>query len=100
MPKPGSNRRDGALRSIDVALDLAKRDRAFSSGPIRMEDGVVRILPSLVGEPAVRLTVVFDKAVPVPIAVLADLAQGRLEVGPDLEKRLVVPGALEIQTRK
>src|SRR6185369_16045384 len=82
------------------ALDLAKRDGAFSSGPIRMEDGVVRILPALVGEPAVRLTVVFDKAVPVPIAVLADPAQGRLDVGPDFKKRVVVPGALEIQTRE
>src|SRR3546814_9621892 len=53
----------GAAGGIDIALHLAQRDRALRQRPVRMEDGIVAVLPSLVGEAAVGHPAIFDEAV-------------------------------------
>src|SRR3546814_16572876 len=35
----------GAAGGIDIALHLAQRDRALRQRPVRMEDGIVAVLP-------------------------------------------------------
>src|SRR5215207_2209376 len=100
MAKPVGNSRKSPLGRIHIALNLAECDRPLRQGSVSMEDGVVRVLPALVGKAAGRLAKVLDKAVPVPIAVLIDPAQSRFNVGPDLQKRLAVASALEVQARE
>ena len=90
-PSRVGNRREGALGRVDVALHLAERDRPLRQRAVGMEDGVVGVLPALVGKAAVRLAVVLDEAIPVAVAVLIDPAQRRLDVGPDLGRVLRSP---------
>src|ERR671912_2378489 len=85
LPKaePGGHRRKGALGGVDVALDLAQRDRSLGERAVGVEDGVVGVLPSLIGEAAFRLAVVLDEAVSITVAMLVDPSQCRLDAGPD-----------------
>ena len=80
----GGNRCDGTFGSVDVALDLAERDRPLSQRTVSMEDRVKRVFPSLIGKAAVRFAVILDKAVAIAVAVLVDPEQRRLDAGPDL----------------
>src|SRR3954452_23168302 len=57
---------------VDVALDLAQRDRAFGKGPVAVEDGIRRVLPSLLHESVLRAASVLDEAVGVAVAGTVD----------------------------
>ena len=61
---------------VDVALHLDQRDGAGRAPPVGEPDGVVRVLPALVGQAAAGRVVVGDEAV----AVAADPAERRLQV--------------------
>src|SRR5918993_3532874 len=63
-----------------------------------MKDGIVRILPALVGKAALCLTMVLDEAVSVAVAVLAYPVQRSLDVGPDCRDGLAISGALQIHS--
>ncbi len=81
------------LRVVDVALHLAGRDRPDRLASVVEELRVVRVLPRLVLEPALRPAVVLDEAVAVEIAVLVDPAERahrRLAQGAD-ERGVVGP---------
>src|SRR3954468_20194909 len=47
-PKPRCNSSNRVLASVNIALNLAKRDWPLGTGPVGMKDGVMRILPALV----------------------------------------------------
>src|SRR5918995_806055 len=55
--------RRAAFRVVDVALNLARRDRRLGKGAVVEELRVVRVLPRLVHEPALRAATVLDEAV-------------------------------------
>ena len=60
------------LRVVDVALDLARRDRALRDAPVGEALRVARVLPRLVEEPARRPPLVLDEPVAVAVAPLVD----------------------------
>jgi hypothetical protein len=61
-----------------------------------MEDGVVAVLPALVGEAVLRLAVVLDEAVAVAVAVGVAPGERRLDLGPEGLDRRAVARALEV----
>ena len=80
-----------------ITLHFGQRDKAFGELPVGMEDGVVGILPALVGESLFGGALIFDKTVAVGIAGAVDPAQRRFDRRPQFGKRLVVAGALDIE---
>src|SRR5260221_5311132 len=52
-----------ALRRIDVALNLAQRDRALGQMAVGMKDGVVRVFPALGSQARRGAPAIFDKTV-------------------------------------
>src|SRR5919201_1688666 len=77
------------LYVVDVALDLARRDRPLGDRAVGEADRVPRVLPALVLESRLDITpLVFDVAVAVAVAVLVDprerRARGRLELAHQL----------------
>ena len=61
-----------------------------------MEDAVTAILPTLVGQPLVRLARIFDEAVAIPVAIIVDPGERGDDVGPDVPDRVEIAGALII----
>src|SRR5690606_5933085 len=74
-PRHGAGGREGA---VGIGLHLAERDRALRQRTVGMKDGIVAVLPALVGEAPGGLPEIFDEAVAVAIAVALDPADGRL----------------------
>ena len=99
-PQPLGATRRQELGAVDVALHLGQRDRAFRQTAVGMEDGVLGILPALVGEPLLGRAVVFDEAVAVGIAGPVDPGERGLDGGPQIHDGGVVAGALGIETRQ
>ena len=60
------------LGAVHVALDLAEGDRPFGQPAVVMKDRVEGVLPTLIGQPVLRLAVIFDEAVAVAVAVAID----------------------------
>src|SRR5258707_6580491 len=54
-----------ALRRIDVALNLAQRDRALGEMAVGMKDGIVRVFPALVSQARRGAPAIFDETVAV-----------------------------------
>src|SRR5262245_19613132 len=79
----GGHSSAGPPCGVDIALDLVEGDGSPSQRPALVENGVVGVLPPLVQQAIARLPLVLDEAVPVPVAVAVDPAQGRLDVGPE-----------------
>src|SRR5690606_2364889 len=77
-----SEPRRAAFRVVYVALHLAERDRARRERAVGVRHAVVRILPSLIREPARRLPKILDETVPVLVAVLVDPLDRPLDVRP------------------
>jgi hypothetical protein len=80
--KPLGATRRQELGAVDVTLHLRERDRALRQMPVGVEDGVLRILPALVGETLLGGAVIFDEAVAVGIAGAVDPAERGLDGGP------------------
>ena len=95
--EPTGGARRQALGGIDIALHLAKRDRPLRQRAVGVEDGVVGVLPALVGEPGLAAAVIFDEAVAVGVARTVDPAERRLDIGPKLAQRIDVAGVLGIK---
>src|SRR5205085_9939042 len=85
-PRVARELADAALRVVDVALYLARRDRAACGAPVAEALRVAGVLPGLVRQAARGAAFVLHEAVAVPVAVLVDPAQRR-------ERRLLeLPG--------
>src|SRR5947208_9080161 len=65
-------RRGVSLGAINVGLNFAKSDRTFGQAAVLVEDGVVRILPTLIDQPFGILALIFYKAVTVRVAISVD----------------------------
>jgi hypothetical protein len=66
---------DRELRAIDITLRLDQRDRALGETAVRVHDGVVRVLPSLVAQAGGRAALVLDEAIAVTVTELIDPPQ-------------------------
>src|SRR5205814_8259996 len=55
--------RDAQARGVHVSLQLAERDRPAGDRAVRVEDGIRRILPTLLHGPIPRSAAVLDVAV-------------------------------------
>src|SRR5436190_3626251 len=67
-----SDSRGPTLGGVNVALHFAQRDGSLGELSVSVKDGVVRVLPALVGQSLGRSAVILDKAVAVAIAVNVD----------------------------
>src|SRR3984885_2578410 len=67
-----SNRGGRTPGAEGVGLNLNERDRPFRQRAVRVEDRIVTVLPTLIGQPLVASTAVLDKAVAVAIAILLE----------------------------
>jgi hypothetical protein len=81
-------------------LDLGERDRAFRQSAVGMENGVMRILPALVGETLGGRTFVFKEAVAVRVARAVDPAKRCLDRRPQFGDGIHIAGALRVEPRK
>jgi len=72
----------GELRGVDVALNLAERDRSFGRSAVGVEDRIERILPALMEQPGRRAARVLEEAVAIRIAVAIDPVERRFDVRP------------------
>ena len=82
-----------ASRAVHIGLHFAQRDRTLRELAAAMEDGVLGILPTLIGEAGIGLAVVFDEAVAVPVTVSVDPIERCLRVRPERAHRLQIAGA-------
>ena len=87
VPKVGSNGCNAILGRIDVGLHLAERNGTYGQTSIAIEDGVARILPSLLHQSVIGLARVFHKPVMVLIAVDIDPFKRSENVWPDLPQK-------------
>ena len=65
-------------RGVDVPLDLAQRNRRGRERPVAEPHRIPRILPTLVLQPTVGRSLIFDVAVAVLVAIVVDPLQGRI----------------------
>src|SRR5262245_66610335 len=84
-PGAAEERGDSAFRQIDVSLRFDERDRRDGERAVSIDDRVTRVLPTLVAQPFLRLTVVLDVAVAVTVAILRDPVERRLDVSFEFE---------------
>ena len=97
VPQALGAARRHVLGAVDVALHLGERDRAFGQAAVGVEDGVVGVLPALIGQALLGGAIVFDEAVAVGIAGAVDPGQRRFDVRPQRRDGLVVAGPLGIE---
>src|ERR687896_2020957 len=71
-------------RGMDVALDLAGRDRTSRQLAVRVEDRVPGVLPALLVEAERRATLVLDEAVTIEIGGSLDPGQRPFDMRPQL----------------
>ena len=81
---------------VGVALHLQKRDRALGETAVGVADGVLRILPALVGQTRVGAALIVDQAVAVAVAVVAHPVGGGDQVRPQPADQGVVAGAADV----
>ena len=82
-PAARASQRRAAPRGVDVALDLAERDRPLGEPAVGVKDRVVRVLPALMHEAVRRLARVLDEAVAVEVAVALDPVERGAECRPE-----------------
>ncbi len=85
---------------IDVALHFAERDRRLGQRTVLVEDRIVRVLPPLLDQTAVRRARVLHEAVAVAIAVAIDPGQSGLDVRPELLDRREIAGPVVVAARQ
>src|ERR1043166_3371077 len=96
VPERPSQPRGVPLGGVDIALHFAERDGPLCQLAIRVEDRVGGVLPALIDQPRRRLPVIFNKPIPIGIAVTVDPAQRRRYVRPYPSNCLEIAGAREI----
>ena len=99
-PMPARAARDRRFCGKDVTLDFGQRDVAFGQPAVGVEDRIVGILPSLVGQALFAGAAIFDKAVAIGVAQPVDPAERRLDGRPQLRQGFLVAGALGIEAGK
>jgi len=72
-------------------------DNTFDYFALGVKDGVVRILPALIGEALIGGAQIFDETVAIRIAQPVDPAERRLDGGPQSRQGFLVVGALGIE---
>ncbi len=87
-----------ALRRVDIALNLAQRDRSLRIGAVGMKHGIDGVLPALIDEAAPALARILDEAVAVAVAALVHPAEGRLDARPEPADGPEVTGPLQIHS--
>ena len=97
--QPGDQRR-AAPRGVDVALELAERDRSVGEPAIGVKHRIVRVLPALVHEAFGRLPRVLDEAVGVEVAVALDPVDGGGDARPEGGDEVAVAGPLVVGRRQ
>ncbi len=83
---PARAARDHRLCGKDVALDLGQRDVALGKATVGVEDRVVGILPTLVGQAQLAGAAIFDETVAIRVAQPVDPAERRLDGRPQLRR--------------
>ena len=66
------------LGSINVALDFAQSDWPFGGCAVRVENRIVRVLPTLMDETEFRLACVFHETVAIDVAIVDAARQPRV----------------------
>src|SRR6185369_6082756 len=89
-----------ALRVEDVALDFCQCDRWLALPAFAIADRVVRILPALIQQTAIRTPLVFDETVAVAVSVAIDPSQRGERVRPETVDQPAVPGPIERRTEE
>src|SRR5438132_13950411 len=92
VPNVAREARTAALRVVDVALDLARRNRAGRERPVGEQDRVPRVLPALVLEARLGVPpLVLDVAVSVAVAVAVDPRQSSTRLSFERAHEVDVP---------
>ena len=78
------------LGLVDIALHLDERHRQLNRASIRIEQGVVRVLPTLVAHATTGALGVLDEAVLVRVAVEVDPFEGAQDGGEQLDEQILV----------
>src|SRR5437868_2057398 len=100
MAERGCDLRGAEPGGVHVPLDLTQRDGTFGQRAVRVKNGILRILPTLLDEAFGRAAEIFDEAVPVGVAVAIDPTQCQLDVGPDGAQELEVADTLVVSRRE
>src|SRR5438094_4946600 len=78
------------LGSVNVALHFAQRDRSLGRRAVRVENRIVRVLPTLVDKTEFRPASVFHEAVSIDIAVMVNPSECTFDVRPNtLDERAI-----------
>src|SRR5690348_9562014 len=72
-----------ALGRVDVALHFAQRDWSPCQRAVGMEDGIIRIFPTLLDQSILGMARILHQTVAVAIAVSVDPGQGAFQVWPN-----------------
>ena len=89
-------RRCVPLGAIHVGLNFAQSNWPLGQAAVLVEDGVVRILPTLIDQTLGVLALIFHKPVAVRVAINVDPMKGRLDIRPQLPNRFEISGAFEV----
>ncbi len=84
-----SDRCSGAVRGICISLHFTQRQRRFRDPAVAIPDAVVRVLPTLVGQPSIRCLEILDVAVTVAIAVLLHPFEGTVRIREELSQDIL-----------
>src|SRR5262249_22726780 len=88
------------LGCVDVALDFTHSDGTCGRRPVRMKDGVIGGLPPLMQEAVVRLTLIFHKAISIPVTITVYPVESSSQIGPERFYESAVAGPLVIRARQ
>ncbi|MND95557.1 hypothetical protein D3C80_878150 [compost metagenome] len=93
ITQQGAHVRQGLPGGEGVALDLQQGDGPLREAAVAVEDGVLAILPALIGQPGLGGAGIVDQAVAVAVAIIAHPARSGDQVGPQGADGLHVVGA-------
>src|SRR5919197_472703 len=88
--------RERGLGQVRIALYLHKRNRWYREAAVIIDNGIPRILPSLIGQPLVRSALVLEIAIAVAISVRRHPCQGLFDRRSELMKEIQIasPGGV------
>ena len=86
VAEPGGDRGACPMGGIGVALHLAQRERRLGDAAVAVTNAVVRVLPTLVGQPAIGRLLIFDVPVAVAVAELGHPRNARSALGNNFRK--------------
>ena len=88
--------RDAFFGGVDVRLHLAQRDGPGGQPAVIVENGIVRVFPSLLHQSVLGAPRVFHEAVAIAVAMLVDPLQGGEDVRPDFAQEIQIRRALVV----